>query len=410
MINQAIDIFKIGYAEAGNDLILKAREAGFSDEILLSAGLLKKNDQGHYYDVFSRRIIFPFIDRSGRVIGFTGRLITIEKDKPKYLHSSETEVFKKSKFLYVLFQSKKDIMKENDCLLVEGQTDLISWHLAGIKNVVAGSGTALSEDQVKMIQSFCCCITIVYDGDPAGIKASISNIKLPLQMGLDVYLVVMPDGEDPDSFALKYGPEALKEYIRDNRKDIVSFRVEMIKEQVENDPLQKVKLVKELVSQVSLIADEDTRGYLIGEISKKLEVSHDELFRNLKKQLPKVEQSEKGFYGFEASEEMITETGYAILLSDPSNVVSYHAEGKENTISLPKGPLKKDDIFRLSKLTKNVKIEGLSLVVDDKDIELPLAEAGRMLTELGLRVEVREDGSIDETAENPKSPVYIDFL
>ena len=141
--------------------------------------------------------MFPFFDRSGRVIGFTGRLINSEKDKPKYLNSPETEVFKKSRFLYGLYQSKKEIMKENECLLVEGQTDLISWHLAGIRNVVAGSGTALSEDQVKMILSLTGCLTIVYDGDPAGIKASVSNIRLPLQLGLDVYLVVLPDGKIP---------------------------------------------------------------------------------------------------------------------------------------------------------------------------------------------------------------------
>jgi DNA primase catalytic core len=409
-LDQAIDLFLIGFAETGNDLLHKAQRAGFSSEILLAAGLLKKNDQGHFYDAFSRRIMFPFFDRSGRVIGFTGRLITAEKDKPKYLNSAETEVFKKSRFLYGLYQSKKEIMKENECLLVEGQTDLISWHLAGIKNVVAGSGTALSEDQVKMILSLTSCLTIVYDGDIAGIKASVANIRLPLQMGLDVYLVVLPDGEDPDSFVIKHGAEKLKDFIEDNRKDIVSFRLEMVKDQVEKDPLQKARHVKELVSQISLISDEETRGYLIADIAKKLEVNPEDLQRNVKKQLPKVENSEKGFYGLEASVEMISEKGFAILLSDPALVVGYHAEGKENTISLPSGPLKKDDLFKLSKLTRNVKIEGLSKVVDDNDLELPLAEAGRILTEQGLRVEVREDGSVEETSEDEKEPVYIDFL
>jgi len=409
-LDKAIDLFLIGYAETGNDLLHKAQQAGFSSEILLAAGLLKKNDQGHLYDAFNRRIIFPFFDRTGRVIGFTGRLITAEKDKPKYLNSAETEVFKKSRFLYGLYQSKKEIMKENECLLVEGQTDLISWHLAGIKNVVAGSGTALSEDQVKMILSLTSCLTIVYDGDTAGIKASVSNIRIPLQMGLDVYLVVLPDGEDPDSYVIKYGAEKLKHYIEDNRKDIVSFRIEMVKEQIEKDPLQKARHVKELVSQISLISDEETRGYLIADIAKKLDVNQEDLHRNIKKQLPKAEKTEKGFFGLDASVEMITENGFAILLSDPVRVVSYHAEGKENTISLPAGPLKKDDLFRLSKLTRNVKIEGLSKVVDENDIELPLAEAGRMLTEQGLRVEVREDGSVDETSEDEKEPVYIDFL
>ncbi|MEI7980929.1 MAG: DNA primase, partial [Bacteroidota bacterium] len=409
-LDKATSLFSIGYADSGNDLMREAHEAGFSNEVLFASGLLKKNDQGHYYDAFSRRIIFPFFDRSGRVIGFTGRIITAEKDKPKYLNSAETEVFKKSKFLYGLYQSKKEIMKENECLLVEGQTDLISWHLAGIKNVVASSGTALSEDQVKMIQSLTSCLTIVYDGDPPGIKASIANIKIPLQMGLDVYLVVLPGGEDPDSFVLKNGAEALRTFIEDNRKDIVSFRIEMVREAVDRDPLQKARLVKELVSQISLMGDEESRGYLIGDIAKKLDISREDLDRNVKKQLPRIEPQEQGFFALDASEEMIRETGFAILLADPGEVVSYHAQGKENTISLPKGPLKKDDIFRLVKLTRNVKIEGLSLVVDENDVEFPLAEAGRLLTEQGLRVEVREDGSVDETGDDPKSAVYIDFL
>jgi len=409
-LEKAIDIFEIGYAESGNDLLRAAHHVGYTDEILLSAGLIRKNEQGKYYDAFTRRIMFPFFDRSGRVIGFTGRLINAEKDKPKYLNSPETEVFKKSRFLYGLYQSKKEIMKENECLLVEGQTDLISWHLAGIRNVVAGSGTALSEDQVKMILSLTNCLTFVYDGDPAGIQASVSNIKIPLQLGLDVYLVVMPEGEDPDSYVTKHGADQLRAYIEDNRKDIVSFRTDMLKDAIEHDPLQKARLVKELVSQISLISDEETRGYLIADISKKLDVSPEDLKRNVKKQLPKVEIQEQGFYGLDASTDMIAESGFAILLSDPAMVVSYHAEGKENAISLPAGTLKKDDLFRLSKLTRNIKIDGLSGVIDEHDAELPMAEAGRLLTEQGLRVEVREDGTVDESGDDPQAPVYIDFL
>ncbi len=409
-LNNAIDHFQIGYAESGNNLLKAARQAGYSNDILLAAGLIRKNEQYQYYDYFQKRIIFPFYDRSGRVIGFTGRIITNEKDKQKYLNSPDTEVFKKCKALYGLFQSKKEIMKENDCLLVEGQTDLISWHLAGIRNVVAGSGTALSEDQVRMIQSFTNCLTIVYDGDPAGIRASIANLNTPLQMGLDVYIVVLPDGEDPDSFVLKHGAETLKAFIEDNRKDIVSFRIDMIKEQVDQDPLQKAKLVKELVSQISLIGDEQTRGYLTSDIAKKLDVNLDDLVRHVKKQLPKIKNQEKGFFGLDAAEEMIKDKGFAVLLPDPGGVVSCHAEGNENTISLPDGPVRKDDISRLAKLTKNVKIQGLKLIVDENDVEFPLAEAGRLLTENGLQVEVLEENAFDTLSEDHDSVVYIDFL
>ena len=409
-LDKAIAPFMIGFADSGNDLMRAAHEVGYSDELLFSAGLLKKSDQGHNFDAFSKRIMFPFLDRSGRVIGFTGRILTVDKDKPKYLNSPETEVFKKSKFLYGLFQSKRDIMKENECLLVEGQTDLISWHLAGIKNVVAGSGTALSEDQVKMILSFTNCLTIVYDGDIAGIKASITNIKIPLQLGLDVYLVVLPEGEDPDSYVIKYGPETLKAFIEDNRKDIVSFRIEMVKEQVDQDPLQKARLIKELVTQISLIGDESTRGYLISDIARKLEVDREDIVLGVQKNLPSVDHQEKGFFALDVSEEMIKKKGFAILLSSPKSVVDYHAEGLENTISLPDNTLKKDDLFRLAKFTKHVKIQGLANVVDENDTELPLAEAGRLLTEQGFRVEVIEDSSVEEIGEESKPEVYIDFL
>jgi DNA primase len=406
----AIDLFNLGYAGIGNDLMRAAHQAGYSDDILLAAGLIKKNDEGHYYDAFHKRIIFPFIDRSGRVIGFTGRLLAEEKGKAKYLHTAETELFKKSKFLYGLFQSKKDIKNADECLLVEGQTDLLSWHLAGIKNVVAGSGTALSEDQVKMIQLLTNCLTIVYDGDIAGVKASISNIKIPLQMGMDVYLVVLPGDEDPDSYVRKYGAASLSNFIDDNRKDIVSFRIDMVKEQLDQDPLQKAHLVKELVTQVSLMPDEETRGYLLSDISRKLDVNREDLVKTVKKHLPAIEQKESGFFGLDAAEESIKQKGFAVLLPSPGAVVTRHADGHENTISLPDGPLKKDDIFRLAKLTKNVKVEGLILVVDDNDLESPMTEAGRLLTEQGFRVEVLESGSVDETEDDPKPVVYIDFL
>jgi DNA primase len=199
----AISPYSLGYSESGNSLMRAAASAGYSLDILFEAGLINKNEQGIYYDAFSRRIMFPFLDRSGRIIGFTGRILTGEKDKPKYINTKETEVFSKSKFLYGLYQARKAISDEKECFLVEGQTDTISLFLAGIKNSVAGSGTALSETQVRMINTLTTCLTFVYDDDPAGIRASIANIKLPLQAGLDVYIVVLPKNEDPDSFVKK---------------------------------------------------------------------------------------------------------------------------------------------------------------------------------------------------------------
>lgn len=397
-LQDAMDPYGIGYSESGNALMREAQAAGYSADVLFDAGLIAKNEQGMYYDSFSRRLMFPFLDRSGRVIGFTGRILTVEKDKPKYVNTKETEVFKKSKFLYGLYQSKREIMRENECYLVEGQTDTISLTLHEIKNSVAGSGTALSEDQVKMIRNLTTCLTLVYDDDPAGLKASIANIKIPLQLGLDVYVVVLPAGEDPDSFVNKKGGEEMKRYFEANRTDIVTFRINLIKEEVSKDPLQKARLVKELTTQISLIPDEQTRELLVREIVKQLDVNQEDLSKQVKKQLPKPEEAkEKGFYGLEASLESITEKNEVIILATPDEVVERHAAGFENTISMPKAVLDRSDIAKLAKITRNVIIEGLISIVDETDQELQLATAARLMSENGMHVMVREydqDGTL----------------
>ena len=403
----AMEPFGIGYAEKGNALMRAATEAGYNINVLYDAGLVNKNEHGSYYDTFSQRLMFPFYDRSGRVIGFTGRILTDEKDKPKYINTKETEVFKKSNLLYGLHQSKRDIMKENECYLVEGQIDMISLFQSGIRNVVASSGTALSADQVKMIGSLTSCLTLVYDYDPAGIKASISNIKFPLQAGLDVYIVALPAGEDPDSFIEKIGSEDMKAYLEKNRKDFVSFCINLIKEEVANDPLQKARLVKELIAQISIIPDETMRKILINEIVKQLDVNQEDLENQIKKQLPNPEESvDKGFFGFAESIEGISKFDKAIILSNPQQVVDRHAAGFENTISLPTGTLNKGDILKLSEITHNALLDGLIGIVDNEDVEYPLAIAGRLLTEFGMRVEVKVMNS-----ENDEGDIMsIDFL
>ena len=408
----AISPYSLGYSETGNALMRAAASAGYSLDILFEAGLINKNEQGIYYDAFSRRIMFPFLDRSGRIIGFTGRILTGEKDKPKYINTKETEVFSKSKFLYGLYQARKAISDEKECFLVEGQTDTISLFLAGIKNSVAGSGTALSETQVRMINTLTTCLTFVYDDDPAGIRASIANIKLPLQAGLDVYIVVLPKNEDPDSFVKNAGAEAVKAYLELHRKNLVSFRINLIKEEVTKDILQKARLVKELTAQISLIPDEQTRGILIREICSQLEVNIDDLTTQVKKALPKpIVDTEKGFYGFEASKDGIKAKNEVIILPDPSEVVNRHASGIDNVIGLPHGAFAKEEIFNLSNLTKNVIIEGLEKVVDSSDSETLLSMVGRQLTEFGLHVVVRAEPDIDnKTGEvTYRSTDFLDF-
>lgn len=411
-LTKAIKHFSIGYASHGNDLLQAAHSAGYSDNQLFDAGLIRQNEKGQYYDVYFRRIMFPFFDRSGRIIGFTGRILTEEKDKPKYVNSPETELFKKHKFLFGLYHARHGIMKEGECLLVEGQTDMISLYMAGVKNVVAGSGTALGEDQVKMILPLGCCLTLVYDGDNAGINASVSNIKIPLQSGLDVYVVVLPEGEDPDSFIRKYGFEKWKEYVEDHRKDIISFRIDMVRLQVENDPLAKMKLVKELANQVATIPDDLSRKSLTREISKKLDINVDDLSVHVKKHLPKpAPREDKGFFGLEAATEGIVEKKFAVLLPDPSTVVNRHAEGDDNVISIAANLPSHDDVAMLLKLTNNVRIEKLiNNVVDEEDHETALTITGKMLTEHGMSVEVLENGVTDFSDDTERPSTCHDFL
>lgn len=389
-LSAAVVPFGLGYAESGNDMIRAAAEAGYPMQLLHDAGLAKINADGHYFDAFNRRLIFPFYDRSGRVIGFTGRLLTNEQDKPKYLHTAETEVFKKSKFLYGLYHAKKAMAKEGHCIMVEGQTDLISWHLAGIENVVAATGKAMSEDQVRMIRSLCNSITLAYDGDRAGIEAAVANVKIPLQMGLDVYVLILPQGEDPDSFSQKNTPEQIREYIEKNRKDIVSFRIDMVREKIAHDPVQKARLVKELIEQISLISDAEIRGYLISDIALGLNLNRDELLSNVARHLPAPDTSEKGFFALEVASDAIKLADCTILLEKPEKAIHYHAQGKDNAISLPAGKIKRDEIANLAKLTRTVHIDEMIHVIDEDDNETPMAEAGRLLTEAGLVVLVRE--------------------
>lgn len=389
-LTDGVKDFSIGYASNGNALLLAAQAAGYSTKILLQAGLVKENpSNGRLYDAFSNRIIFTFYDRTGRIIGFSGRLLVKKEGVPKYLNSAETEVFKKSRVLFGLYQSKKFIIQKDDCLLVEGQTDMISLYLGGIRNVVAASGTALSEEQVKMIRTFSSKLTLIYDYDPAGVKAAVKNVIIPLQAGLEVHIVVLPPNEDPDSYIRKVGSEAMQTYIDDNRKDIVSFRIDLVKEEIENNPFQKAHLVKEITGQFSVIPDEQIRNILIDEISRKLDVKSSEINNQVKKLLPKPKEAkEKKFFGLDESIEAIKEKDQVIILSGFDQVVERHSDGCENAISLPDGYLFPSELTRLSELTKNIIIEDISLITDDSGLELPLPKLGRQLTEMGCHVVV----------------------
>ncbi|OFY66494.1 MAG: DNA primase, partial [Bacteroidetes bacterium RIFCSPLOWO2_02_FULL_36_8] len=254
--------FELGYAQS--DFTSSAIAAGYQLDLLVKSGVTILNEQsGNPYDRFRDRVIFPIHNLSGKTIAFGARMLKSDKDSPKYLNSPETEIYHKSDTLFGIHLAKNSIRKEDKCILVEGYTDVISMHQAGIENVVASSGTSLTEGQIKLISRFTQNIVIIYDGDPAGIKASMRGIDLILEKGLNVELVLLPAPEDPDSFAKKMGETALREYVEKNKKDFISFKTELLLKETENNPVQKAKVVTEVLQSIARIPDMMLRNLYI---------------------------------------------------------------------------------------------------------------------------------------------------
>lgn len=281
-----IDKFDLGYALDGWDHLHKAaKAAGHSDELLMKAGLIlqKEGDASRYYDRFRGRVTFTIHNLGGKPIGFGARILTQDKKQPKYINSPETEVYHKSDILYGIFQAKKSIREKDNCYLVEGYTDVISLHLAGIENVVASSGTSLTENQIKLIKRFSDNITVLYDGDAAGIRASLRGIDMILEGGLNVKAVVFPDGDDPDSYARKVGSAAFAEYLEKNAQDFISFKIGLYAEEAAKDPIKQADLIKQIVQSISKIPDPVIRSVYIRQSANLLEIDEEIIQAELNK-------------------------------------------------------------------------------------------------------------------------------
>jgi DNA primase len=282
--DRTIEKFELGYAlNAWDHLSRKAVSEGFSEDILEKAGLLIRKEDGKKYDRFRGRVIFPVHNLSGKIVAFGARILTKEKDQPKYINSPETEIYHKSNVLYGLFQSKNAIRREDFCYLVEGYTDVTSLHQADIDNVVASSGTALTEEQIKLMRRFTENVTVLYDGDRAGIKAALRGIDLILKGGLNVRIVLLPDGEDPDSFSKKMGSTELKKYLLDHTKDFISFKIDLYAADAARDPIKKAEAIREIVNSIALIPDAIKRSVYIQETSSLLRIQETVLLTELNK-------------------------------------------------------------------------------------------------------------------------------
>lgn len=277
--------FQLGYSPDNRDAFsAHARKNAYSPDILLKTGLSVGSEE-KLFDRFQARVIFPIHNLTGKVIGFGGRILGSDKTKAKYLNSPESEIYNKSKTLYGIYFAKQAISKLDNCLLVEGYTDVISMHQAGIENVVASSGTSLTTEQIRMIRRFTNNITILYDGDKAGISASLRGTDMILEEGMNVRVLLFPDGDDPDSFVRKNRSSDVEAYITTKATDFISFKTALLLEQSGNDPIKKAGLIKEIIHTISLIPDPIYRAIYIKECSRMLDVEEQTLVNELNKLL-----------------------------------------------------------------------------------------------------------------------------
>lgn len=287
---ETIEKFGLGYSpDQWSAFTTQALEKGYQLEFLEKTGLtiVKENNQ---FDRFKGRVMFPIQSMSGRVLGFGGRILTNDKRAAKYLNSPESEIYHKSKVLYGLYNAKQSIAKEDRCFLVEGYTDVIQFHQTGIHNVVSSSGTALTSDQIRLINRLTTNITVLFDSDPAGLRASVRGIDLILEQGLNVQICTFPQGEDPDSFARKNTAEQLKDFIGENSRDFIHFKASLLMEDAQNDPVKKAGVIRDIVGSIAKIPDSIQQELYVRETARTMDISEEVLFSTLAQMSSKQER------------------------------------------------------------------------------------------------------------------------
>jgi len=279
--DETIQEFQLGFStDAWSGFTDTALKKGYKLKYLESTGLsIVKGEK--QFDRFKGRVLFPIHSMSGRVLGFGGRILAKNEKAAKYLNSPESDIYHKSKVLYGIYYAKQMIAKEDNCYLVEGYTDVIQFHQKGIKNVVSSSGTALTPDQIRLINRLTKNITVLFDGDPAGIRASLRGIDLILEQGMNVKICTFPEGEDPDSFAKQNTLEELKDYLKSNAKDFIAYKASLLMEEAQNDPVAKANLIRDMVTSISKVSDNIQKEIYVRECSRIMDISEDVLFSTL---------------------------------------------------------------------------------------------------------------------------------
>lgn len=280
-----IDKFGLGYCPDGWDNFTNAAlDKGYKEEYLIELGLTGKSQSGKLYDIYRGRVIFPIHNDAGKVIGFGGRILKKDgKDPRKYVNTRENTIYHKSDTLYGIFFAKNAIHKQQNVYLVEGYTDVISMHESGVENVVASSGTSLTQGQIRMITKRTQNITVLYDGDMAGIKASMRGIDMLLEQGLKIRVCLLPDGEDPDSFAKKHRDSELQDYLAAESKDFLLFKADILSKEAGNDPIKRASMVNEILKSISCVKDNIERAFYVKECAKLFDLSENDLNLNLRR-------------------------------------------------------------------------------------------------------------------------------
>lgn len=324
-----IEKFLLGYApNKRREFTHNAQRKGYKKEHLVEVGLtIERDGTGELLDRFYERVMFPIRSISGKVIAFGGRTLRKDKEVAKYINSPESEVYVKNKVLYGIYEAKQAIAREQKCYLVEGYTDVISFHQAGVENVVASSGTSLTTGQIQLIKRFTNKVTVLYDGDWAGIKASLRGIDMLLEEGLEIKVALFPDGEDPDSFARKHTREQLLEFLAENEEDFISFKQRLLQQELSKDPLQRAKLIGEVVNSIAVIPDAIVRAVYIEQSAAKLNIKEELLQQEVAK-LRHKKQSEN-FYQQKREQERL-ERLQGIQAAEGSTYTGKELQGGKN--------------------------------------------------------------------------------
>lgn len=277
-----VEKFQLGYSlDKRYDFLEAARSAGYSDDAMVKTGLCVRTEHGELYDRFKGRVMYPVFSISGKVVAFGGRTLRIDKSMAKYVNSPESVIYKKNRELYGMFQAKQAIVRKDKCILVEGYMDVISMHQQGVENVVASSGTSLTQGQIRLIHRFTENVTVIYDSDAAGIKASLRGIDLLLAEGLNIKVLLLPEGDDPDSFAQSHTAEQVDEYLAEHETDFIRFKTDVLLRDATNDPLKRSEVVASILESIASIPEEIKRNIYIQECALKFSIDEKVLLRQV---------------------------------------------------------------------------------------------------------------------------------